>query len=77
MEEIYLCKFVSNYPNMPEVKLKCIPEDTFAFILQTQADIKVEKKTSQYSIEKTIYRMLKEFQEMKKVKRGAIELAAK
>ncbi len=54
---------------MAEVKLKEIPDETFRFILKTQGEIKVEKNVCQFSIEKTIYKMLKELQEIKEGKR--------
>jgi len=48
---------------MPHISLKEIPEDIHQHILKTQGNIKAEKKSSQYSLEKTVIKMLREHKE--------------
>lgn len=66
---ILLLTFAQTYPNMPHITLKKLPPETYQFILKNQGEIKVEKKTSQYSLEMTIYKLLKELQQIKEGKR--------
>lgn len=49
---------------MPQIKLKEIPTEIYQFILKTQGEIKVEKKSCQYSLEKTVFKMLKDLKEL-------------
>lgn len=66
--KIFLPTFTQTYPNMPHISLKTIPPDIYQFILKTQGEAKVEKKSSQYSLEKTIIKMLKDLKEFKEKK---------
>lgn len=40
--------------------LKNVPDDILKFILKAQLEIKLEKKIKQYSLEATIYKLLRE-----------------
>lgn len=55
---------IPNYPYMAESKkslcLRDIPEDIKKFLIKTQCQIKVEKGISQFSLENTIYKLIRE-----------------
>lgn len=63
LEKNILPNFTQTYPTMPHITLKQIPADVHQHILKIQGDVKVEKKTAQYSLEKTVIKMLKEHKE--------------
>lgn len=54
---------------MPQIKLKNPPPEVYHFILKNQGEIKCEKNTSQYSLEMTVYKLLKELQKIKEGKK--------
>lgn len=45
---------------MPEIKLKKIPEDVHEHLIKIQSAIKIKKKTAQYSLENTVYNIVRE-----------------
>lgn len=59
---------------MPHISLKTIPEDVYEFILETQGEIKVHKKTSQYSLEKTVIKLLTDYKNIKREKSPSKQL---
>lgn len=50
---------------MPHITLRQIPDELYSFVVKIQGEIKNEKKTAQYSLEKTVYKILKEYQVIK------------
>lgn len=46
-----------------QLLLKNMPDDVKEFLLKKQGDIKVEKKISQYSLEQTIYKIIRDYKE--------------
>ncbi len=44
-----------------------MPEDVYQIILREQNRIKEEKSTTQYSMERTIYNIIREFDRLKKL----------
>jgi len=50
---------------MASYNLKRIPSDIFKFVLEEQNKIKEEKGTNQFSFECTIYKMLREFKNLR------------
>lgn len=61
--------FTQIYPLMPHISLKKLPVETYQFILKSQGELKAEKKTSQYSLELTVIKLLKEIQQIKEGKK--------
>ena len=51
---------------MPEIKLKDVPEDVLRIILLIQADVKFERAIGQFSMEQTIYKIIREYDKIKK-----------
>lgn len=49
---------------LKQIKLEEVPTAAYKYVLKMQGEIKIEKNTSQYSLEKTIYRIIKEHEEM-------------
>lgn len=66
---IILPTFTPNYSVMPHISLKNLPVETYQFILKSQGELKAEKKTSQYSLELTVIKLLKEIQQIKESKK--------
>lgn len=56
---------------MPHISLKTIPEDVYAFIVKTQGEIKVAKKSCKFSLESTVIKLLKEIKEVRERKKAA------
>lgn len=52
---------------MPQLKLNDIPADVQTALLKIQADKKIEKKSNMYSLEKTVYAIVREYVELKKL----------
>ena len=50
---------------MPAINLKEIPIDVMKIILREQGKIKSEKGIGQYSLEQTIYKLIRELKEIK------------
>lgn len=61
---LVLQKHISLIPNCPSMKkplsLKDVPMDILKFILKAQFEIKSNKCIKQYSLEQTIYKLLRE-----------------
>ncbi len=49
---------------MPHISLKKVSIQTYQFLLKKQGEIKLEKKTAQYSLEMTVLKILKDYQDM-------------
>lgn len=49
---------------MAAIYLKKVPEKTLKFILKVQGDTKSQKCISQYSLERTVYQIIDEFQKL-------------
>lgn len=54
---------------MSVVQLTDIPEDVLEIMLNKQKEIKVEKKTQQYSLARTVFAIIKEWDKIKKEKK--------
>lgn len=54
---------------MAVINLKEIPDETLAYLLKIQSETKTEKKICQYSLEKTVYKIIQEHKEFKKNKK--------
>lgn len=53
-----------NITNMAALTLKEIPEDVLKYILQSQGSIKAERKIGQFSMESTVYKIIREHKEL-------------
>lgn len=53
---------------MPVLPLKDMPTDVKNFLLDIQADIKKKKKVGQFSLESTIYHIIREYKKSKEKK---------
>lgn len=54
---------------MTAITLKEVPEDVLKIILLTQADIKSGRGVGQFSMEKTIYKIVREYDKMKQAEK--------
>jgi hypothetical protein len=54
---------------MPQVKVKIPSGEMYHFVLKIQGEMKAERNNSVYSLEKTILKIIKEFQEIKEGKK--------
>lgn len=50
---------------MPAINLKEVPIDVMRFILREQGKIKAEKSIGQYSLEQTVYKIIRDFKKIK------------
>lgn len=50
---------------MAVINLKTIPIDLLKFILKTQGEIKSDKSIGQFSLEQTVYKIIKDLKEIK------------
>lgn len=55
---------------MAMITLRTIPEEVYEFLLETQGKIKVDKKVSQYSLEQTIYKLVREHKDFSSKKKS-------
>lgn len=51
-----------------KVTLTNVPDDVFTFLLKKQNQIKEQKKVSQFSLERTLYTVIKETKDFKDCK---------
>lgn len=54
---------------MAIINLKEIPDEILSYLLKIQSKIKDEKKICQYSLEKTVYKIIQEHKELTKSKK--------
>jgi hypothetical protein len=54
-----------NKPNA--IHMKDVPDDVLKFILKIQGEVKTTKCIKQYSMELTIYKLLREHRDYKKI----------
>lgn len=54
---------------MAVINLKAIPQDILRYLLKIQGEIKSEKNIAQYSLEQTVYRIVKEHQAFNKIQK--------
>lgn len=54
---------------MSAFTLKKIPQDVIEYILKSQGLIKAEKKIGQFSMESTVYKIIREHKESKEKKK--------
>lgn len=57
---------------MPQVKVNIPTGEMYQFLLKTQGEMKAEKNTATYSLEKTILKVIKDFQKIKEGKKQFI-----
>lgn len=50
---------------MPAINLKEVPIDVLKIILIEQGKVKLEKGIGQYSLEQTVYKIIREFNKIK------------
>lgn len=50
---------------MPAINLKEVPIDVMKIVLREQGKLKAEKGIGQYSLEKTVYKIIRDFKEIK------------
>lgn len=53
---------------MAVINLRDVPEDVLRIILITQGGIKIEKGISQYSMEQTVYKIIRDYKIYKEEK---------
>lgn len=51
-------------PKLSAIYLKSIPTETFKFILKIQGDAKYSKGISQYSLERTVLKIIEDYQKL-------------
>jgi hypothetical protein len=54
---------------MAAINLKKIPDHILKYLLKVQWEAKSAKRISQYSLEKTVYKIIEEHEELKKQKK--------
>jgi len=54
---------------MAVINLKEIPDEILSYLLKIQSQTKVEKKICQYSLEKTVYKIIQEHRDLHKGKK--------
>lgn len=64
-----LTTFDPNKPNMPQIKLKDIPTEIYQHIQKVQGELKIEKRTCQFSLEKTVIKIIRDHKELTSKKR--------
>ncbi len=50
---------------MAVINLKDVPADVLIIILKTQGGVKIERGISQFSMEKTIYKIIRDYEKLK------------
>ena len=54
---------------MAVINLKEVPEDVLRIILLTQADVKTERGIGQFSMEQTVYKIIREYDKIIKAEK--------
>lgn len=63
--------FTQNTSSMAAITLRTIPDEVHQYLLDIQGKTKSEKRVSQYSLEQTVYKIIKEHKELFKRKNSA------